>query len=49
MSLDSSVFVHEKAICESETVGPGTKIWAFAHILPGAVVGDDCNISCSYL
>ena len=45
MSLDSSVFVHEKAICESESIGPGTKIWAFAHILPGAVVGSDCNIS----
>ncbi|MFL2935846.1 MAG: acyltransferase [Myxococcota bacterium] len=45
MSLDSSVFVHEKAICESESIGPGSKIWAFAHILPGAVVGSDCNIS----
>lgn len=24
--------------------GPGTKIWAFAHVLPGAVIGSDCNI-----
>ncbi len=29
-------FVHERAICESEQVGAGTRIWAFAHILPGA-------------
>lgn len=45
MTPDSGVFVHEKAICESEEVGSGTKVWAFAHILPGAVVGEDCNIS----
>lgn len=37
-------FVHEKGICESSTVGHGTKIWAFAHILPKAVIGEDCNI-----
>ena len=45
MSLKSSVFVHETAICESDNIGAGTKIWAFAHILPGAVIGADCNIS----
>ena len=39
-----TVFVHPKALCESETVGPGTRVWAFAHVLPGAVVGADCNI-----
>ena len=37
-------FVHEKGICESEKIGPGTKIWAFAHVLKGAEVGSDCNI-----
>jgi acetyltransferase-like isoleucine patch superfamily enzyme len=25
-------------------VGPGTRIWAFAHILAGASIGRDCNI-----
>lgn len=38
------VFVHEKAICESTAVGDGTRIWAFAHVLPGAVIGCDCNV-----
>jgi UDP-2-acetamido-3-amino-2,3-dideoxy-glucuronate N-acetyltransferase len=38
------VFVHEQGICESDQVGAGTRIWAFAHILPGARVGSDCNI-----
>jgi acetyltransferase-like isoleucine patch superfamily enzyme len=37
-------FVHEKALCETDNIGPGTRIWAFAHVLPGAVVGADCNI-----
>jgi acetyltransferase-like isoleucine patch superfamily enzyme len=35
---------HATAIVESPTVGPGTRVWAFAHILPGAVIGADCNI-----
>jgi len=24
--------------------GSQTRVWAFAHILPGAVIGSDCNI-----
>jgi acetyltransferase-like isoleucine patch superfamily enzyme len=38
-------FVHSKGLCESSNVGPGTRIWAFAHVLPGAEIGADCNIS----
>lgn len=37
-------FVHEKGLCESKTVGAGTRVWAFAHVLPGAKIGADCNI-----
>ena len=40
----SQTFIHPQAIVESSQVGPGTRIWAFAHILPGAVIGRDCNI-----
>ncbi len=39
-----SYFVHPQAICESKTIGEGSKIWAFAHILPSAQIGKDCNI-----
>lgn len=39
-----SVFVHPQGICESSNVGAGTRVWAFAHVLPGAQVGQDCNI-----
>jgi acetyltransferase-like isoleucine patch superfamily enzyme/dTDP-4-dehydrorhamnose 3,5-epimerase-like enzyme len=38
------VFVHEQALCESDNIGPGTRVWAFAHVLPGARIGEDCNI-----
>jgi acetyltransferase-like isoleucine patch superfamily enzyme len=37
-------FRHEHAIVESIAIGRGTRIWAFAHILPGAHIGADCNI-----
>jgi acetyltransferase-like isoleucine patch superfamily enzyme len=39
-----SAFVHPQALCESPHVGEGTRVWAFAHVLPGAVIGEDCNI-----
>ncbi len=37
-------FVHPCGICETSLVGEGTRIWAFAHVLPGAQLGRDCNI-----
>lgn len=37
-------FKHHLAIVETGAVGSGTRIWAFAHILPGAKIGSDCNI-----
>ncbi len=37
-------FVHPQGICESTQVGLRTRIWAFAHVLPGARIGADCNI-----
>lgn len=41
-------FIHSHALVESEHIGPGTRIWAFAHVLRGAVIGADCNI-CDYV
>ncbi len=41
---DPSVFVHEKALCESTDVGPRTRVWAFAHVMAGARVGAECNV-----
>ncbi|TFD79130.1 isomerase [Cryobacterium sp. Sr8] len=38
-------FVHDQGICETTKVGDGTTIWAFAHVLPGAIIGKNVNIN----
>jgi len=40
----SDTFIHPTALVESEDVGPNTRIWAFAHVLPGAKIGANCNL-----
>ncbi len=42
--IGRSVFVHPQALCESEDVGSGTRVWAFAHVMVGAHVGAGCNL-----
>ncbi len=43
MSLD--YFAHESSyVDEGCTIGKGTKIWHFSHIMPGCTIGDNCNI-----
>jgi UDP-2-acetamido-3-amino-2,3-dideoxy-glucuronate N-acetyltransferase len=37
-------FIHERALVETEAIGARTRIWAFAHVMPGATIGADCNI-----
>lgn len=44
MTLSESVKVHSHALCESEDVGEGTRVWAFAHVMEGARVGRRCNV-----
>ncbi len=38
-------FAHTSAIIdEGSTIGEGTKIWHFSHIMPGCKIGRQCNI-----
>lgn len=37
-------FKHDEALVESDKIGDNTRIWAYAHVLPGATIGSDCNI-----
>lgn len=37
-------FAHPNALVETENIGKNTRIWAFAHVLPAAVIGEDCNL-----
>ncbi len=44
MSEQAHFFAHPKALVESRAIGAGTRIWAFAHVMDGAIVGNHCNI-----
>ena len=38
-------FAHETAVIdEGCTIGNGTKIWHFSHIMPDCIIGSNCNI-----
>jgi len=38
-------FKHSQSIVEDGAlIGDGTRIWAWSHILGGAVIGKDCNV-----
>ncbi len=40
----SAATIHPKAIVETKTIGKGSKIWAYTHVMPGARIGSDCSI-----
>ncbi len=38
-------FAHETAVIDDGcTIGKGTKIWHFSHIMPNCIIGEKCNI-----
>jgi len=37
-------FVHPTALVESENIGEGTRVWAYAHVLPEVFIGTNCNL-----
>lgn len=43
-ALEQQVFIHPQALVESEEIGPGTRVWAFAHVMSGARIGARCNL-----
>jgi UDP-2-acetamido-3-amino-2,3-dideoxy-glucuronate N-acetyltransferase len=45
MSNTKSFFAHETAVIDAGcTIGAGTKIWHFSHIMVNARIGERCNI-----
>ena len=38
---------HPLSDIQTNNIGAGTKIWQFVVVLPGAVIGENCNI-CSH-
>jgi UDP-2-acetamido-3-amino-2,3-dideoxy-glucuronate N-acetyltransferase len=45
MSTEKDFFAHESAyIDEGCSIGKGTKIWHFSHVMPNCTLGENCNI-----
>jgi UDP-2-acetamido-3-amino-2,3-dideoxy-glucuronate N-acetyltransferase len=43
--MEKEYFAHETAVIdEGCTIGKGTKIWHFSHIMKGCEIGENCNI-----
>ena len=43
--MEKEYFAHETAVIdEGSSIGKGTKIWHFSHIMTGAEIGESCNI-----
>jgi UDP-2-acetamido-3-amino-2,3-dideoxy-glucuronate N-acetyltransferase len=43
--VSGKTFVHESAyVDDGVTLGEGTKVWHFVHILKGSTIGADCSI-----
>jgi acetyltransferase-like isoleucine patch superfamily enzyme len=36
--------IHPQALVETDQIGEGTAVWAFAHLMKGARIGNHCNI-----
>ncbi|MCX8990752.1 acyltransferase [Citrobacter portucalensis] len=36
--------IHKLSDVQTSNIGRGTRIWQFSVILPGAIIGDDCNV-----
>jgi len=45
MESTAEYFAHPTAVIDDGcTIGKGTKIWHFAHIMPNCVIGNGCNL-----
>ena len=42
--MTDPAFIHPQALVESNKIGAGTRVWAFAHVMKGARIGAGCNI-----
>ena len=43
--MEKEYFAHETAVIdEGVSIGKGTKIWHFSHVMTGSEIGENCNI-----
>ena len=45
MSVHPTAMIHDSAyVDDGATIGAGTKVWHFCHVLGGAVIGERCSL-----
>ncbi len=45
IATENDYFIHKTSCIDSDaTIGPGTKIWHYSHVMSGAKIGQDCVI-----
>jgi UDP-2-acetamido-3-amino-2,3-dideoxy-glucuronate N-acetyltransferase len=45
VTVHAEAFIHESAyVDDGATIGAGTKVWHFCHVLGGAVIGKRCSL-----
>jgi UDP-2-acetamido-3-amino-2,3-dideoxy-glucuronate N-acetyltransferase len=45
LNLMGKTYIHESAfVDQGATIGEGTKIWHFCHVMGKAVIGENCNL-----
>ena len=42
--MSTDVFIHPTALCQCDSIGKGSRIWAFCNVRKGAVIGSEVNI-----
>lgn len=43
--MENDFYVHpSSAVDNGARIGKGTRIWHFSHVMPGAVIGEGCNL-----
>lgn len=43
--MEKEYFIHESSYVDSNcSIGKGTKIWHFSHIMTGSTIGENCNL-----
>lgn len=45
LGVDPTAFIHEKAHVEGSRIGARTKVWQFASVTRGTVLGEDCSVA----
>lgn len=43
--MKSAPYIHPLADVQSAQIGAGTRVWQFVVVLPGARIGEDCNLN----